>query len=203
MKFSAAVAFAISFFAGTVVAQDVGQPCPADQAGAVGCANTPSVNNGNAYIFICNGQEFVLFADCASPFGCQTEGPFNASSRIEYVDLQYGGRAVDPTLLQRYPNVVEFHVNLRDLLSFSQALITFERLRILHCSGNCLEFFINSPVLKEPHFMGFVGVGIAPFIGSIFTLQRFQSTDLRVVKLMINQALGEQLIEHYHTTSRL
>jgi hypothetical protein len=44
-------------------------------AGDVGCANTPSVNSGNAYIFICNGEEFVLFADCASEFGCKTEGP--------------------------------------------------------------------------------------------------------------------------------
>jgi len=82
------------------MAQDVGQSCPADQAGMyklnivcssvplvlnlasstgdVGCANTASVNSGNAYIFICNGQEFVLFADCGSPFGCKTEGPKNA-----------------------------------------------------------------------------------------------------------------------------
>jgi len=82
------------------MAQDVGQSCPADQAGMyklnivniqflwfsiwrvstgdVGCANTASVNGGNAYIFICNGQEFVLFADCGSPFGCKTEGPKNA-----------------------------------------------------------------------------------------------------------------------------
>ncbi|KAJ7635326.1 hypothetical protein FB45DRAFT_1026214 [Roridomyces roridus] len=73
--------FATAFIAtllAIVTAQDVGQPCPADQAGDVGCANTPSVNGGNAYIFICNGEEFVLFADCASPFGCQTEGPKNA-----------------------------------------------------------------------------------------------------------------------------
>ncbi|KAJ3739066.1 hypothetical protein DFH05DRAFT_1515396 [Lentinula detonsa] len=72
------VMLAFSLLVGAAVAQDVGEPCPADQAGDVGCANTASVNNGNAYIFICNGEEFVLFADCASPFGCQTEGVKNA-----------------------------------------------------------------------------------------------------------------------------
>ncbi|KAF9480765.1 hypothetical protein BDN70DRAFT_877202 [Pholiota conissans] len=78
MKFFTAALLAFTLFSGAVMAQDVGEPCPADQAGDVGCANTPSVNNGNAYIFICNGQEFVLFADCGSPLGCMTEGPKNA-----------------------------------------------------------------------------------------------------------------------------
>ncbi|KAJ7135792.1 hypothetical protein C8R44DRAFT_976584 [Mycena epipterygia] len=78
MRFFTAVALAFSFFAGAAMAQDVGQPCPADQAGDVGCANTASVNGGNAYIFICNGEEFVLFAPCGSPTGCMTEGPKNA-----------------------------------------------------------------------------------------------------------------------------
>ena len=35
----------------------------APSTGDVGCANTTGVNGGNAYIFICNGEEFVLFAD--------------------------------------------------------------------------------------------------------------------------------------------
>ncbi|KAF8908891.1 hypothetical protein CPB84DRAFT_1766263 [Gymnopilus junonius] len=78
MKLFTAAVLAFLFFAEAARAQDVGEPCPADQAGDVGCANTPSVNNGNAYIFICNGEEFVLFADCASQFGCRTEGPKNA-----------------------------------------------------------------------------------------------------------------------------
>ncbi|KAF9034301.1 hypothetical protein BJ165DRAFT_1512860 [Panaeolus papilionaceus] len=78
MKFSTSTTLVLSFIASIVVAQDVGQPCPANEAGAVGCANTPSVNNGNAYIFQCNGFEFVLFAPCASPTGCKVQGPFNA-----------------------------------------------------------------------------------------------------------------------------
>ncbi|KAJ6563959.1 hypothetical protein B0H19DRAFT_1258487 [Mycena capillaripes] len=78
MRFFTAAVLALSFFAGAAIAQDVGEPCPADQAGDVGCAATPSVNGGNSYIFICNGQEFVLFADCGSPTSCRTEGPKNA-----------------------------------------------------------------------------------------------------------------------------
>ncbi|KAJ3720570.1 hypothetical protein EV361DRAFT_876213 [Lentinula raphanica] len=75
---SSSLLLAFSLFVGMAVSQDVGEPCPADQAGDVGCANTPSVNNGNAYIFTCNGEEFVLFAACGTPFGCKTEGPKNA-----------------------------------------------------------------------------------------------------------------------------
>ncbi|KAJ6563958.1 hypothetical protein B0H19DRAFT_1258486 [Mycena capillaripes] len=57
MRFFTAAVLALSFFAGAAIAQDVGEPCPADQAGDVGCAATPSVNGGNSYIFICNGQD--------------------------------------------------------------------------------------------------------------------------------------------------
>ncbi|KAJ7613022.1 hypothetical protein FB45DRAFT_1036553 [Roridomyces roridus] len=77
MRFFSAVAFIATLLV-AAKAQDVGEPCGESGAGDVGCANTPSVNGGNAYIFICNGEEFVLFADCASPFGCVVEGPKNA-----------------------------------------------------------------------------------------------------------------------------
>ncbi|KAF5345311.1 hypothetical protein D9758_008513 [Tetrapyrgos nigripes] len=78
MHFTTALMLGFSFFAATAVAQDVGQSCPSNEAGAVGCANTASVNGGNAYIFQCNGFEFVLFAPCGCPTCCRTEGPFNA-----------------------------------------------------------------------------------------------------------------------------
>ncbi|KAJ3767248.1 hypothetical protein FB446DRAFT_339154 [Lentinula raphanica] len=54
-----------------VIAQDVGELCPTDQAGFVGCGINPSVNDGRSYIFICNGEEFVLFADCGPGYGCE------------------------------------------------------------------------------------------------------------------------------------
>ncbi|KAJ6577677.1 hypothetical protein B0H19DRAFT_1252997 [Mycena capillaripes] len=78
MCFFPAAILAFTFFVGAAMVQDVGKPCPTDQAGDIGCANTANVNGGNTYIFICNGQEFVLFAPCSSPLGCKTEGPKNA-----------------------------------------------------------------------------------------------------------------------------
>ncbi|KAK7438487.1 hypothetical protein VKT23_018101 [Stygiomarasmius scandens] len=77
MRFFTAFVLGFSLLMGAV-AQDVGESCPADEAGDVGCANTASVNGGNAYIFQCNGQEFVLFAPCGCPTCCRTEGPKNA-----------------------------------------------------------------------------------------------------------------------------
>ncbi|KAJ7431929.1 hypothetical protein B0H11DRAFT_2128147, partial [Mycena galericulata] len=76
MKFSTA-SLLLAFVAGAM-AQDVGEPCPADQAGDVGCANTPRVAGGNSYIFICNGIEFVLDAVCGSPTDCVVTGPQTA-----------------------------------------------------------------------------------------------------------------------------
>ncbi|KAJ6558827.1 hypothetical protein DFH09DRAFT_1485922 [Mycena vulgaris] len=78
MKIFPSALLTFSLFVGAAMTQDVGQPCNEAGAGDVGCAATPSVNGGNSYIFICNGQEFVLFADCATPTSCRVLGPKNA-----------------------------------------------------------------------------------------------------------------------------
>ncbi|KAF8147435.1 hypothetical protein K438DRAFT_1780059 [Mycena galopus ATCC 62051] len=70
MKFLPSAPLAFALFVGAAITQDVGEPCDEAGAGDIGCSNNPSVNGGNSYIFICNGQEFVLFADCPGTEEC-------------------------------------------------------------------------------------------------------------------------------------
>ncbi|KAJ3767245.1 hypothetical protein FB446DRAFT_755479 [Lentinula raphanica] len=48
----------------------IGQSCSSSEAGELLCAVDPSMNNDNPYIIICNGEEWVLFANCGPGQGC-------------------------------------------------------------------------------------------------------------------------------------
>ncbi|KIY64114.1 hypothetical protein CYLTODRAFT_425511 [Cylindrobasidium torrendii FP15055 ss-10] len=78
MQFNTLVAVACAFFvAGTSAYNPIGKPC--NSPGAYGCANDePSINNGNAFVYVCDGSQFQLSALCRGHETCKTAPPRNA-----------------------------------------------------------------------------------------------------------------------------
>ncbi|KAF5361433.1 hypothetical protein D9758_006162 [Tetrapyrgos nigripes] len=63
MQFVASILLGMTLFSGAALGSIIDMECLPSQAGSFGCGfSDPDINNGNAFIFQCNGFNFVLFA---------------------------------------------------------------------------------------------------------------------------------------------
>ncbi|KAF8916241.1 hypothetical protein CPB85DRAFT_1432268 [Mucidula mucida] len=79
MQFRTLVALAVTLFVGAAQAEynPIGKAC--DAPGTYGCANdVSSINNGNAFVYVCDGSAFQLSALCRGKETCRatTSGAF-------------------------------------------------------------------------------------------------------------------------------
>ncbi|KIY64112.1 hypothetical protein CYLTODRAFT_493381 [Cylindrobasidium torrendii FP15055 ss-10] len=52
-----------------------GQPCRSEDAGAYGCSNEePTVNNGDAFVYVCDGRHYQISALCGGHTSCEVSG---------------------------------------------------------------------------------------------------------------------------------
>ncbi|KAF5365086.1 hypothetical protein D9758_010979 [Tetrapyrgos nigripes] len=91
MKFLSSIILGVTLLSGGALGSIIGMECPASQAGGLGCGfDDPDVNNGNAYIFQCNGFNFVLFADCGCADCCQVDSRTDIAIVIHDFTLDRG-----------------------------------------------------------------------------------------------------------------
>ncbi|KIY64109.1 hypothetical protein CYLTODRAFT_457500 [Cylindrobasidium torrendii FP15055 ss-10] len=76
MQFTTLFAFASVVFGVANAWNPIGQPCDAQSSGVYDCAaDEPSINNGNSFIYMCDGQKYQLSALCRGHDTCKTEPP--------------------------------------------------------------------------------------------------------------------------------